>query len=89
MAKDTAAEGEKPKALAQITDAEVAQIRENTGRELEKQPKKSVRLQKDKNPKAPNYETVQINGYTFVIMKGVEVLVPEEVHNILVRSGLY
>jgi hypothetical protein len=73
----------------QITDADVAAIRENTARELAKQPKKSIRLRKSDNPKAPNYETVQINGYTYMIKKGEDVEVPEEVYNILVRSGLF
>jgi hypothetical protein len=48
-----------------------------------------IRLRKDTNPKAPNFETVQINGYTYQIQKGVEVEVPEEVYNVLVRAGLY
>jgi hypothetical protein len=73
----------------QITDADVVAIRENTARELAKQPKRTVRLRKPDNPKAVNYETVQINGYTYMIKKGEEVDVPEEVYNILVRSGQF
>jgi hypothetical protein len=73
-----------------ITDAEINEIRENTAALLAKQPKRTVRLRADpNNPKAPNFETVQINGYTYMIKKGEEVDVPEEVYNILVRSGLY
>lgn len=72
-----------------ISAADIAAIRENTAALLAKQPKKKVRLRADPNPKAPNFETVQINGYTYMIKKGEEVEVPEEVHEILVRSGLY
>ena len=60
-----------------------------TAKALAAQPKRTVKLRKDNNPKAPNYETVQINGYTYMIQKGVEVEVPEEVYNILTRAGLY
>lgn len=72
-----------------ITEAEANAIRDETGRLLAKQPKRTIKLPKLANPKAPNYETVQINGYTFVIMRGAEVNVPEEVYNILSRAGLY
>ena len=76
-------------AKSTVTDSEMAEIRENTARELNKQPKRTVRLRKDPHPKAPNYETVQINGYTYQIQKGVDVEVPDEVYQILVRAGLY
>jgi hypothetical protein len=55
---------------------------------LDKQEKFNVRIRKDPNPKAPNYETVQINGYTFTIMKGVDVPVPQSVRDILVEAGI-
>jgi hypothetical protein len=86
MAKDKSNTDEQRTA---ISEAEMNEIRENTGRELAKQPKRMIRLRKDTNPKAPNFETVQINGYTYQIQKGVEVEVPEEVYNVLVRAGLY
>jgi hypothetical protein len=86
MAKDKSNTDEQRTA---ISEAEMNEIRENTGRELAKQPKRMIRLRKDTNPKAPNFETVQINGYTYQIQTGVEVEVPEEVYNVLVRAGLY
>ncbi len=95
MAKNNETENAKatePEAAApakQVTDADVAAIRENTAKLLALQPKRSIKLRKETNPKAPNYETVQINGYTFMIKKGEEVEVPEEVYNILSRAGLY
>lgn len=72
-----------------LQDSDVAAIRENTAKMLAQQPKRSVKLRKDANPKAPNYETVQVNGYTFMIQKGVEVEVPQTVYEILVEAGLY
>jgi hypothetical protein len=84
-----AAEAVAPQSNARPSAAEVAQIREMTGALLAQQPKRKVKLRANPNPKAPNYETVQINGYTYVIQLGQEVDVPDEVYQILVRAGLY
>lgn len=72
-----------------ITEAEMLRLKEETAELLALEPKRRIRLQKSTNPKAPNYETVQINGYLFQIMRGVDVEVPEGVYQILVQSGLY
>jgi hypothetical protein len=89
MAKEKTSSEEVAAASAPITDQDVSKIREETGRLLALQPKRKIKLRKELDPKAPNYETVQINGYTYTIMKGVDVEVPEEVYNILDRAGLY
>lgn len=52
------------------------------------QPKRKIRLRPESRDK-PGDLTVQINGYTFFIMRGQEVEVPEEVYNILVRANEY
>ena len=90
MANDSK-ETSKPETTVKrpFQNADVVAVRENTKRELDKQPKRHIRLRKSENPKAPIYETVQINGYTYMILKGEDVEVPDEVYNILVRSGLY
>jgi hypothetical protein len=83
-------EAEQPKRVAKsLTDAEMHNISLTTKQLLDLQPKRNVRLPKQQDPKEPNYETVQINGYTYTIMKGVDVELPEEVYNILVRTGRY
>lgn len=65
----------------------MAAIRNNTRAMLDLQPKVSVRLPKsDKN--APNFETVQINGHTFQIMRGTDVMVPQAVKDILVEANI-
>lgn len=92
MARHSDSENDTPQrkqAAAPITATEVMEIRQATAKALAEQPKRTIKLRKDSNPKAPNYETVQINGYTYMIKKGEMVEVPEEVYNILVRAGLY
>lgn len=70
------------------SEAEMAEVVLNTKQLLDRQPKRRVKLPPLKDPKMPNYETVQINGYTYTIMRGPEVEVPEEVWNILDRAGI-
>ena len=72
-----------------LTDQEMLKISLTTKQLLDKMPKRNVRLPKSVDPKDPNYETVQINGYTYTIMKGVDVEVPDEVYQILVRTNRY
>lgn len=70
-----------------VTEADMARIRNNTRDALELQPKVGVRLPKaGKNE--PNFETVQINGYTYQIMRGHDVLVPQAVRDILIEANL-
>lgn len=88
MSDKTPKDEQKP-VVTGVTDADMAAMRDNTAKLLAKQPKRQIKLRKDSNPKAPNYETVQINGYTYMIKKGELVEVPEEVFQILSRAGLY
>jgi hypothetical protein len=71
-----------------FSDAEHRRIAMTTAQALAKQPKVKIRLRalsKDK----PGDETVQVNGYTYLIMRGVDVEVPQTVADILIESGLY
>jgi hypothetical protein len=51
-----------------------------------KQPKKSIMIPREKSDPVGAYETVQINGYTFQITKGVYVEVPEQIAQIIMES---
>ena len=86
---ETVKETRGTKVSRNLTPADMEAAVLSTKAMLDRQPKRKVRLRKADDPKMPNYETVQINGYTFTIMKGVEVEVPEEVYNILVNANLY
>jgi hypothetical protein len=80
---------EKKKIVAPtLSSDELKQVVLDTKAMLDEQPKFKVRIRKDPNPKAPNYETCQINGYTFTIMKGIDVEVPQTVRDILVEAGI-
>lgn len=85
----------------QVTDKQLDQVANAVKTQLDKQKKKSVRLylateerQKLEAAKAAGkkvqwpYETVNINGYTYQIQRGVEVEVPESVYEILVQANL-
>jgi hypothetical protein len=71
-----------------LTKHQMEQMVLETKAQLDQQEKSRVRIRKDKNDKGPNYETVQVNGYTFTIMKGVDVMVPQTVRDILVEAGI-
>lgn len=71
-----------------LTDAELKQAVLTTKELLDLQPKVKIRLRKNSDPKLPNYETVQVNGYTWTIMRGVEVEVPQVVKDILIEAEL-
>ena len=71
-----------------LSSSELEQAVLSTKELLARQEKFKVRIRKDDNPKAPNYETVQINGYTFTIMKGIDVEVPQSVRDILIEAGI-
>jgi hypothetical protein len=85
-----------------MSDAEMEKDSISTGEQLEKQekkkitlhlePEKKLELQKlvetgDKNIQWP-CETVSINGYNYVIKRGVEVEVPMTVWEVLVNAGM-
>lgn len=85
----------------QVTDAEMDQISQNTGDELAKQdkvkiklhldPAEKLKLQKAKEADANVQwpcETVIVNGYNYVIKRGIEVEVPETVRDILEHAGM-
>ncbi len=79
-----------PKTVSPVLSiAQMDQVVKTTAQILAAQPKQRVKLRKLEDPKALNYETVQVNGHTFQIMRGVEVEVPQTVYDILVESGLY
>lgn len=81
-------EQKKKNVAPTLTDKEMEQVALSTKQLLDEQPKHRVRIRKDSDPKAPNYETVQINGYTYTIMKGVDVEVPQTVRDILVTANI-
>ena len=73
-----------------VTAEDMRIVVNHTKAALDKQPKHRVRirLDRDADPKAPNFETVCINGLLYQIKKGVEVEVPETVWHVLSESGL-
>jgi len=80
---------EKKKIVAPtLTAQEMEQVSLGTKEQLDKQPKFKIRIRKDPDPKMPNYETVQVNGYTYTIMKGVDVEVPQTVRDILIEANI-
>lgn len=74
-------------AAPQVTEADMVRFKNATKAALDEMPKVNIRL-----PKAgkddPNFETVQINGWTIQIMRGVDVMVPQLVKDILVEAEL-
>lgn len=54
---------------------------------LAKQPKRTIMIPLESSEKAGTaYETVQLNGYTYQIQKGVYVDVPEQVAKIIMNA---
>lgn len=79
---------EVPMPSMPFSDTEHRRIAMTTAQALAKQPKVKIRLRaltKDK----PGDETVQVNGYTYLIMRGCDVEVPQTVADILIEAGLY
>jgi hypothetical protein len=76
-----------PAPAPQVTEADMVRTKNATKAALDAMPKVSIRL-----PRAgkddPNFETVQINGYTYQIMRGQDVMVPQLVKDILVEGEL-
>ncbi len=73
----------------EMSEAEMEAIAKDTGEVLAAQPKKKVKLYQvpDSESKKLPDETAQINGYTYVIKRGVEVEVPESVYEVLEHAG--
>jgi hypothetical protein len=88
MSEDIKPEEKKKVVAKHLNSEELKQAVLSTKELLDKQPKFKIRIRKDPNPKAPNYETVQVNGYTYTIMKGQDVDVPQTVRDILIEAGL-
>ena len=80
--------GEPKKVSKTLPSKELTQHVLSTKEALDKQEKFTIRLRKDPDPKALNYETCQINGYTFYIKRGEDVVVPLAVRNILIEAGI-
>lgn len=75
---------------AQMSDAEMAAVTKSTAEALAAMPTRKVKLFQVPEGSTDNRlpdETVQINGFTYQIQRGVEVEVPEEVAAILERAG--
>lgn len=86
-AKATAKESEAPPNLGELTEA---QFDRETKRILDAQPKVKVRLfqvAKDSSDKHLPDVSVAINGYVYVIPRGVSVSVPESVAEVLEHAG--
>ena len=87
MAKDVVKDSETQEApRPKVTDAFMKDIEQSTKAALDAQPKRTIRLVKAGKNES-NYETVQINGYTFQIRRGDEVQVPQTVYDILAEAG--
>ena len=54
---------------------------------LAAQPKVRIIIPKDKHEKEGSFETVQLNGYTYQIKKGVYVEVPQQIADIIMESN--
>lgn len=54
---------------------------------LATQPKVRIIIPKEKNDSEGAFETVQINGYTYQIKKGVYVEVPQQIADIIMASN--
>lgn len=71
----------KPETIARpMTDQEIIKDK------LSKQPKVRIIIPREKGESEGSYETVQINGYTLQIKKGVYVEVPQQVADIIMDS---
>jgi hypothetical protein len=77
------------KKKAEMSEAQMEAIARDTGEALAAQPRVKVKLYQvpDSESKKLPDETVQINGYTYVIKRGVEVEVPESVYEVLKHAG--
>jgi hypothetical protein len=88
MSDEVKEEAKKKVVAKTLTDTEMEAAVLSTRDMLNQQPKFKIRIRKDGDPKSPNYETVQVNGYTYTIMKGVDVEVPQTVRDILVEANI-
>jgi hypothetical protein len=72
---------------AMVTEGFMAAQRASTKASLDAQPKKQIRLPAARK-NDPQYEVVGINGYNYQIKRGVEVMVPQAVYDLLVEAQL-
>lgn len=73
---------------AQVTDAQMQQDTELTAQTLREEPKKTVMLSPADAASGTSLSdvTVNVNGHTYQIKRGVEVEVPQTVYNVLVDA---
>lgn len=72
--------------------AEIAKEEQDTKDALAAQPKRTIRLHQvppDSTDRPLPDEYVHVNGYGYLIQRGVEVEVPETVYEVLVQAGRY
>lgn len=89
--EDTAAVSlsEDPLVLTRMTDRQMDQVSKDTKRFLDNQSKVTIRLMQNPPDQAQlPAEYVGLNGVTFLIPRGVDVEVPQEIFNILRTAGL-
>jgi len=89
MAKNESTGNAEPelKVSKDFTEADAIKSIATTKQLLAAAPQCKIHLPKAQG-KAPNYETVQVNGYNLQIMRGVEVVVPVPVRDIMREAGL-
>lgn len=89
---------EEKKVTSAMTDAEMDKVTKSTAQQLKEQNQVKVKIflspeerkkleSSGKNIEWP-FETVQINGHTYQIQRGIEVEVPQSVKDILEQAGL-
>lgn len=70
-----------------LVEADMVRMKNKTKEALDKMPKMPVRLVARPKDQV-NFETVQINGYTIQIQRGVQVEVPQLVYELLENANL-
>ncbi len=70
-----------------MTEGEMDRLTTDTGAVLAAQPKRTIRLYQEPGARKLPEETVSVNGYNYVIQRGVEVEVPQTVYEILEQAG--
>lgn len=85
MAKTTIFEDEALTPMTNVAEKPL-DIKQKTKAILDSQPKRSIMIPKGAKEPEGASETVQINGYTYIIKKGVYVDVPELVAQIIMDA---
>ncbi len=87
MSTETVQEPKAPKAkAASLSSAALDKSAMDTGQILNLQPKKVIRLRKAGKGEQ-QFAECWVNGYKFEIARGVEVEVPQTVHDLLAEAG--